>query len=287
MVPLPLLAEGIGAEHIGGGQSLHAVVAHGLGFAYLAVETLVRRAVVADHGPVVDPLDGLQVGHASECAQVFLHDGPPLALRVLDEGALVNGVGHVVIGFLDHHLLLVGAEDVLRAEYSLSAGPSAVGGVDVVVVAYLVEVAAFQSVAVGDDGLVTLEVELLVEFADGDVANAAGHVDLAVVEEHARVVVAACQLLHLPLALGIGGGEQPSLQVPAVDGHFLVDKDVELAVVVLHGACPHARAVGIGRAVEVVGHLVGELLQGVRAVLPVDHILRLEDGGTGEVVHGG
>ena len=197
----------------------------------------------------------------------------------------MNGVGHVVIGFLDHHLLLVGAEDVLRAEYGLSAGPSAVGGVDVVVVAYLVEVAAFQSVAVGDDGLVTLEVELLVEFADGDVADAAGHVDLAVVEEHARVVVAAGQLLHLPLALGIGGGEQPSLQVPAVDGHFLVDKDVELAVVVLHGACPHARAVGIGRAVEVVGHLVGELLQGVRAVLPVDHVLRLEDGGTGEVVH--
>ena len=285
MVPLPLHAERIGAEDIGGGQALHAIVANGLGLGHLAVEALVGRAVVADDRPVVDPLHGLQVGHAAKCTQVFLHDGPPLALSILNEGTLVNGVWHVVIGFLHHHLLLVGAEDVLRAEDGLSAGPAAVGGIDVIVVAYLVEVAALQSVTVGDDSLVALEVEVLVKLADGYVANAAGHVDLAVVEEHARVVVATRQLLHLPLALWIGGRQQPALQVPAVDGQLLVNQDVELAVVVLHGAGPHARTVGIGRAVQVVGHLVGKLLQRVCAVLPVHHVLRLQDGGAGEVVH--
>ena len=96
----------------------------------------------------------------------------------------------------------------------MSAWPASVGGVDVIVVANLVEVAAFETIVVGNDFLLFLEVKILVELADGYVAYALSDINLTIVEEHARVVVAAREFLDIPLALGVGGCEQPALQAP-------------------------------------------------------------------------
>ena len=89
------------------------------------------------------------------------------------------------------------------------------------------------------------------------------------------------QLFLLPCALGVLGRQQPEAGVAAVD------ENVELAVVVLHGRSPHATGVGILAVLQVVTVAVGQLCQRLCTILPVDHILRLQDGGTGEEAHGG
>ena len=54
---------------------------------------------------------------------------------------------------------------------------------------------------------------------------------------------------------------------------------------VLHRAGPHAGGVGVLAVLQVVAVLVGQLQQRLCAVLPVDQILGLNDGCSGEVVH--
>ena len=66
-----------------------------------------------------------------------------------------------------------------------------------------------------------------------------------------------------------------------------VDEQIELSVVVLHGACPHAGGVGVLAVEQVVAVVVGQLQQGLCTIFPVHHVLRLHDGGSREVVHGG
>ena len=141
--------------------------------------------------------------------------------------------------------------------------------------------AALQTVLAADDVLLLYEVEVLVELAHLDVADAAGHVDLAIVEEHAGVVVDARDGLHVPLALGVAGREDESSSIVAVD------EDIELAVVILHRAGPHASGVGILSSQQRIAVLGRELGERLCAILPVHQILRLHNGGTGEVVHGG
>ena len=158
----------------------------------------------------------------------------------------MNGVDLAVDGLLDEHLLLVGSEDILRAEDSLSGGPSAIGGIEVVVVADVIEVTALESVAVADDTLLADVIEVLVELANLDIADAAGYVDLAIVEEHAGIVVDARELLFLPRPAGISGGEQPST------GIIAVDEQIEASVVPVHRAGPHATGIGIVAVGEVI-----------------------------------
>ena len=191
----------------------------------------------------------------------------------------MHGVGLSVDDLLDEHLLLIRTEDVLRAEHSLSAGPSAIGGIDVVVFSFLIKVAAFQSLLILNDILLADEIKVLVELTHLDIAYSAGHIHLSVIEEHARVVVDARQALLLPAALGIGGGEQPAACIVAVD------EQVELPVVILHRASPHAACIGIGAAHQVIVVGGGELCERLCTILPVHEVFRLQNRSTGEVVH--
>ena len=249
MVPLPLLPERIAAEVVVGRQ---LVTGHGLSGGRLVVSGI-RHAFVAHDGPVVGPLHGLQVRHTAHTTEVFLKDCPPFACGCVDERALVHGVRFAVDCLLHEHLFLVRTEDVLRAEHRLTAGPAAIGGIDIIVVANLVEVATLEARLVAYDALFTNEIEVLVELAHLNIADAAGHIDLAVVEEHAGVVVDARELAFLPATLGISGREEPSARVVAVD------EEVELPVVILHRAGPHAGGVSILVVHEVVAVGRGEL----------------------------
>ena len=280
MVPLPLHAQRIGAETVVRRHLLSWRGGYGVGLVIGGV----GYAVIAKDGPVVHPHHGLQVRHTPQTAEVLLQDGPPLLhLSVLvgyvDEGSLVNGVGHTVDILLHQHLLLVGAEDVLGAENSLSAGPSAIGGIDIVIVANLIEVTTLQAALVADDLLFLNEVEVLVKLAHENVADAAGYVYLAVIEQHARIVVSSRQLDLLPFAFGVGGRQQ---ELPCV---VAVDKDIELAVVVFHRAGPHALCIGVLAILQVVFVFHRQLLQRLCTVLPVQQVFRLHDGSSREVDH--
>ena len=187
MIPLPLHTERVGAEVVVRGHSGTRHNDSGVGLVVCGV----RNALVAYYGPILLPLYRLEIWHTSETAEIFLHDGPPLARWGVKECALVNGVWLVVNDFLHEHLFLIGAEDVLGAEYSLTAGPASIGSIYIIVFADLVEVAAFQSVLVANHVLLLDEVEVSIKLAHLDVADAAGYIHLTIIEEHSRVVVDA------------------------------------------------------------------------------------------------
>ena len=263
VVPLPLLAEGIVAKDICGGQTLDGDVTLAMRFRV----RVIGHAVVAHNGPVVSPPHGLQVRESSQTAEVLLHDGPPLALGVFDEGALMNGVGFAVDELLHEHFFFVFSEDIFRAEYDLTAGPASVGGVDIIIVAFLIEMASLESSAAFYDGLLLLEIEVLVEFANFDFINATCNIHLAVVEEHTGVVVPAREFLLLPRTLRIRGRQQPATCIVAID------ENIELAVVILHRASPHTCSISVLVVQQVITVVVSQLGEGVGAIFPVDHIL--------------
>ena len=140
--------------------------------------------------------------------------------------------------------------------------------------------ATLEARLVAYDALLAYEIEVLVELAHLNIADAAGHIDLAVVEEHAGVVVDARELAFLPAPPGISGREEPSARVVAVD------EEVELTVVILHRASPHAGGVSVLVVHEVVAVGRGELCERLSAVVPVDQVGALEDCGSREMVHG-
>ena len=265
MVPLPLHTQGLLTEVIAGGESALRTLRFLRTLSILrTLITLITRSLnpvnkadggpcAAGHdGPAVLPRDGLQVGEAAKGAKVFLHHGPPLAGGVLNECALMDGVGLLVVPLLHEHPLFVGTEDVLRAEHGLTARPAAISGIYIIIVAYPVEVAALEAAAFAHHYLLLAEeVEVLVELAHDEVVDAADDIDAVAVEEEARVVVVAREATHRPLPFGVGGCEEPSPVVIAVD------EEVELAIMVLDGRCPHASGVGILTVAEVVAVVVG------------------------------
>ena len=185
-----------------------------------------------------------------------------------------------VVMLLDEHLLLERPERTLRTEGCLSARETSVGSINVVVIAYLIDVAALESGALTNDDFFLLnEVEVGIEFAHRDVAVAARDIDLVAVEKHARVVVVARESLHIPFALGICCREQPGPVVVAID------EKPEPSVVVLHRRSPHAFCVSVLTIAEVVAVIVKQSLQRQGTVLPIDEILALDNGGSGEELH--
>ena len=116
----------------------------------------------------------------------------------------MDGVGLAVVPLLNEHSLLVRAKDILRAEDCLPAWPAAISGIDIVVVAYPIEVAALEPAAFANhDLLLAKKVEVLVKLTHLEMIDAADDIDFAAVEEHARVVVVARESLHGPFALGV------------------------------------------------------------------------------------
>ena len=57
----------------------------------------------------------------------------------------MDGVHLTIDGFLHQHLLLVGAKRIGRTESNLTTGPATVCGIDIIVVAMLIEMTAFET----------------------------------------------------------------------------------------------------------------------------------------------
>ena len=113
---------------------------------------------------------------------------------------------------------------------------------------------ALTAVAHADDLLALLRLEVRREARDRDITDAAGYIDIAVairtiVEEEARIVVEAIELLHLPRSLGICGGEHEVTTVIAKGNE--VEK--EFSVVVFQARCPLALTVMVLAVEQVVG----------------------------------
>ena len=155
------------------------------------------------------------------------------------------------LAVIEHFFLLIGAKDVLGAEAPLRAWPCAAHGIDIVIVAYLVEVAALQAFKATVYRHFLHLLEVLVQLHHLQVAVAAGHVNRTVlVHEHARVIVSLTQTGHLPLSLGVGGGEQVAAAIVTIAES--VEHDVELSVLVEQAVGPVSLGVDVLVALQVI-----------------------------------
>ena len=176
------------------------------------------------------------------------------------------------LAVIEHFFLLIGAKDVLGAEAPLRAWPCAAHCIDIVIVAYLVEVAALQAIKTTVHGCRLHLIEVLVQLHHAQRAVAAGHVNRTVlVHEHARVIVSLTQTGHLPLSLGVGGGEQVAAAIVTIAES--VEHDIELSVLVEQAVGPVSLGVDVLVALQVILGVGRHLLQWVGAILPVHQIL--------------
>ena len=149
MVPLPLLAQSGGDKGVVRGKvGLRISGSHIRLAVWLAVFAHVD-AVVSDDGPTVLPYHGLKVRDASDGAIVLEENCPPFSGLGLDKRALMDTLS------LEHaaFVLLVRTHRLLRAENGLRTLGTTVGGIDVIVVADVVHVGTFATVAHRDDTL--------------------------------------------------------------------------------------------------------------------------------------
>jgi len=143
------------------------------------------------------------------------------------------GIGLPVDGLLYEHLLLIRSGDVLGAEYGLPRRPSAIRGIDVIIIPYFIKVAAFQSGLVPQHCGRLLEFQILVQFTDVDVTDAAGHIHLITFKKQPRVIITPFQFLHLPCSFRVVGRKHVTSCVIAID------KQIKLAFVGCQCCGPH------------------------------------------------
>ena len=180
----------------------------------------------------------------------------------------MDGVHLTIDGFLHQHLLLIGAKRIGRTESYLTTGPATIGGIDIIVVAMLIEMTAFETgIITYHDDLTAYFVEILIQFHHREMINATDDIDLSIIEKHTWVIVVMCQTLHRPFALGVGSRKQPSLAV------VTINQDIELTVMIFHRASPHTLRVEILTIAQVIPVVVKQFLQWVSTILPVHHIL--------------
>ena len=294
MVPLPLHAqlrpgEGVVRRQVGTritGTNIWLLVPH----------AILRHvsAIVANDRPSIDPLHRLQVWNTTNGTSILEEHGPPLAGLGFHQGSLMNRLTiHQQFG-----ALLVGAHRIGGTEDGLRTAPIVcdaaivvvVGAVEVVVVANMVHVGAFQSIVrLRDDRLFCNLLESLrIQLDDRNVVNATSHIEtaisvLSVVEEPSRVMVASLQSGVLPFAFRIRGSQKYTLSVLRPCGTGEVE--VELAVVITERRCPHALGIMVLAIHQVIGIVVKNLLQGIGAVFPVHQVFRLQDSGSRHVIH--
>ena len=127
--------------------------------------------------------------------------------------------------------------------------------------------ATFQSFFVPQDGGRRPEVEVLVQFANVDIADSAGYIYLVVLENHAGVVINSVQLLHLPLPFRIGSRQHES------SGIVPVDEQIEFAFVGSQSSGPHALGIRVLTTDKTVFVRSGKLFQRLCTILPVDQIM--------------
>ncbi len=136
---MPLQAQGRAIELVGLRRCRDRVTPADIGFAVRRH----RRAVIADHRPVIDPLHRFQVDDASVGAFVLEVHEPRLTRERIYPGSLVRAVG-AGVAFGEHDAPLVGSVDVSGSQYELPAlRYAACRGEDVVEAIALVELRAF------------------------------------------------------------------------------------------------------------------------------------------------
>ena len=176
------------------------------------------------------------------------------------------------LAVIEHFFLLIGAKDVLGAEAPLRAWPCAAHCIDIVIVAYLVEVAALQAIKTTVHGCRLHLIEVLVQLHHAQRAVAACHVNRTVlVHEHARVIVSLTQTGHLPLSLGVGGGEQVAAAIVTIAES--VEHDIELPVLVEQTVGPVSLGIDVLVILQVILGIGRHLFQRIGAILPVHQIL--------------
>ena len=133
----------------------------------------------------------------------------------------------------------------------MRAWPCAAHCIDIVIVAYLVEVAALQAIKTTVHGCRLHLIEVLVQLHHAQRAVAACHIHGAVlVYQYARVIVALAQASHLPLSLGVGGGEQVAAAIVTIAES--VEHDIELPVLVEQTVGPVSLGVDVLVALQVI-----------------------------------
>ena len=90
---------------------------------------------------------------------------------------------------------------------------------------------------------------------------------------------------QFPFPLRVFGSEEDALRVfrPCRTREI----EVELPIVIGERRSPHTLCIVMLTVQQVIGIVVQHLLQGIRAILPIHQVLRLQDSGTREVIHRG
>ena len=272
VVPSPLLAQIVMIEVVVGSQARLTLHGNGRFAVYL-------RLVLVDtnHGPILFPTDGQQVWSATIGSLVGKEHGPPLSLLGVDECSLVY------VAVIEKELLLIGAKYVFRAEYGLIGWNSAIGGIDVVVFAYLVKATSLQSRL--DTIFCHLTVfnplEILVHTSYADVVDAIGNVCVISIEKQSAIIETALQFTLLPWSADVVGGKQITTLVECGEKH------VECSVLVLKCRGPLSSAIAplSVEQTECIATLYA--FQRIATIFPVDKVFRLHDSGTRKDMHGG
>ena len=272
VVPSPLLAQVVMIEVVVGGQARLTLHGNGRFAVYL-------RLVLVDtyHGPILFPTDGQQVWSAPIGSLIGKEHGPPLALLGVNECSLVY------VAVIEKEFLLIGAEYVFRTEYGLIGWYSAIGGIDVVVFAYLVKATSLQSRLYTIFCYLTVfySLEILVHTGYADIVDTIGDVCIVSVEEQTAIIETALQFALLPWSADVVGGKQITTFVECGEEH------VECSVLVLKCRGPLSSAIAplSVKQAECIATLYA--LQRIATIFPVDKVFRLHDSGTREDMHGG
>ena len=296
-MPLPLLAEGHAIEFVALLGCLYGVgLAHvGLAVGQYGFAASVAVLIHADDGPSVLPLHGLQVHQSAVGSHVLEVEEPVAARGGVHPGSLVRAVdGGVSLG--KYGLALEGAVGIVGTLYHLPACGHTSGGVEKVVLAVVLMnlgslACGVVDVSVEDDAALCSGHQCLgVEFAHGeDALQSCSAACIGVVEVDFTVVVPQgagvdeafggfYQLGGCPCASGVFGRDHVGTLVG------VSPEDVEGAVVMPYGGCPHTVAM-----FRTFGSLHGgqRVCHGVAYDSPVHEVLRVEDGQTGQAVEAG
>ena len=230
-----------------------------------------RSPVVAEHRPaVLAPLHRQQVDDAAEVAGGLEAEEPALAVRQVDEPALVRASAH------QHFPALPRATQGLRAQHGLAARlDPALGERDVVLAAPLEELRALGHLAAVDLDAVVEEAPAvrahLVEDQGSRAEDAVDEVRAAVVVPEGRGVLPAADRLHRHR---LRPGPARARRVPHEEAVVRrADEDVELAVVVPQRGRPRPLGVAVHLVVLRV-HV--EPREDLADDLPVDEVARVQ-----------
>ena len=288
VVPLPLHAEFISIETIVGWQvSSRVFLAH--------VRFLIRLAILAhidailtDNRPSVFPYHRLQIWDTTDCTGILEEDGPPLTCLRFYQSTLMD-----VLLFEESALMfLIRTERILRTEDGLAAiVTSSIGGIDIIIITNMIHVTALQtSVWLVDDLLIAADsIEVFIQFRHTDVIDASHNKSTtsSLIKQESRVVVETIYLLHLPLPLRVGSGQE---EVSTIGKLVVIERnevEIELTLVIFEAWCPLTLGILIVTILEIERLGVGNLLKRIGTILPIHQVMRLENGSTRKVEHRG